>query len=330
MIGEILITNDGTGNLEFGNYDVALLQPSDPIRDRTWKTERVTRFPRNAGPYALLHDALQAAARTGQISSRARIDSYEIAHPWLSFSAGSTGLVQLGREISSVLNECRSLCDRLRCLEELPESTGHLYRVNLSERYSDRERNNIMLAWKRVHIPVAGRQPPKLSPARLRRFNRMLLDGEGFGVTPGQTRRGPAEVGGYIAVPAGDCDHLLRRLCDWVPTLDLGRTEVDHAILRALVAHVYLVWIHPFGDGNGRTARLLEYELLLRGGVPRAAAHLLSNHYNQTRDEYERQLALAVGSRGDLNSFATYAVKGLAAELAESVSPRPRGPLLLR
>ncbi len=38
-----------------------------------------------------------------------------------------------------------------------------------------------------------------------------------------------------------------------------------------------MAWIHPFGDGNGRTARLLEFLILARCGmVPLPAAHLLS------------------------------------------------------
>jgi hypothetical protein len=54
-------------------------------------------------------------------------------------------------------------------------------------------------------------------------------------------------------------------------------------LIAAVVAHVYFEWIHPFGDGNGRTGRLIELKLLLEAGVPQPAAHLLSNHYNATR-----------------------------------------------
>lgn len=64
------------------------------------------------------------------------------------------------------------------------------------------------------------------------------------------------------------------------------------AILKAIAAHLYLAWIHPF-DGNGRTARLMELRLLLAAGVTTPATHLLSNHYNLTRGEYYRQLDAA-------------------------------------
>jgi hypothetical protein len=74
--------------------------------------------------------------------------------------------------------------------------------------------------------------------------------------------------------------------------------DAVYAILKAMVAHLYLAWTHPFGDGNGRTARLIEFHILLSAGVPSPAAHLFSNHYNQTRAEYYRQLDRASKSGG--------------------------------
>ena len=61
--------------------------------------------------------------------------------------------------------------------------------------------------------------------------------------------------------------------------------EQSIAILRAITAHLYLIWIHPFGDGNGRLARLVEFTILLKSGIPSIAAHLLSNHYNATAEQ---------------------------------------------
>ena len=44
--------------------------------------------------------------------------------------------------------------------------------------------------------------------------------------------------------------------------------------------------------------------------MPNAAAHLLSNHYNLTRDEYYRQLQRASDSEGDVIPFLLYAIRG--------------------
>ena len=91
------------------------------------------------------------------------------------------------------------------------------------------------------------------------------------------------------------------------------------AIIKAVLAHLYIAWIHPFGDGNGRTARLIEFIILISSGVPATAAHLLSNHYNQTRPRYYRELKNASESKGDIIPFLTYAVQGLLDGLREQV-----------
>jgi hypothetical protein len=95
--------------------------------------------------------------------------------------------------------------------------------------------------------------------------------------------------------------------------------ETVYAIIRAIIAHIYLAWIHPFGDGNGRTARLVEFQILLAAGVPTPAAHLLSNHYNQTRTEYYRQLDRASKSGGEILPFLEYAVQGFVGGLREQL-----------
>ena len=102
------------------------------------------------------------------------------------------------------------------------------------------------------------------------------------------------EVGAarYRGAPAKDCEYLLTRLCQWLNDMDfeLGHSRLATPIVKAIVSHLYLAWIHPFSDGNGRSARLVECQILLNSGVPSPAAHLLSNHYNDTRSEYYRQL----------------------------------------
>jgi Fic family protein len=130
---------------------------------------------------------------------------------------------------------------------------------------------------------------------------------------PGTIRTYPVTVGSYRGAPEADCEFLLERICRWLTGNQFKARkgqEIVTAILKAILAHLYMAWIHPFGDGNGRTARLIEFEILISSGVPAPAAHLLSNHYNQTRTEYYRQLELASLSGGDYIAFVSYAVQG--------------------
>jgi len=140
------------------------------------------------------------------------------------------------------------------------------------------------------------------------------------GGVPGEISHSPVGVAGYRGAPRKECEHLLRRLCDWIESFKPeGELQVGMTIIKAVLAHLYLAWIHPFIDGNGRTARLLEFRLLFNGGVPAPAAHLLSNHYNKTRAEYYRQLDLSSKSPDGVMSFLFYAVQGFRDGLREQI-----------
>lgn len=135
---------------------------------------------------------------------------------------------------------------------------------------------------------------------------------------PGELRTHSVVVGDYRGAPAGECEHLLDRLCSWLGS-DAFRTDdeqlrVPLAIVKAVFAHLYLTWIHPFGDGNGRTARLLELHILLSAGLAEPTTQLLSNHYNRTRTAYYRQLS-AASKASDPLGFLHYAVQGFVNEL---------------
>jgi Fic family protein len=78
-------------------------------------------------------------------------------------------------------------------------------------------------------------------------------------------------------------------------------------------AHYRLVAIHPFADGNGRTARLLMNLLLLREGYPPIAIR------PEDRKTYLDTLERA-SVRDDLKSFQTFMHQRLNATLGEYLS----------
>ncbi len=196
-----------------------------------------------------------------------------------------------------------------------------------SKEYLAQEIRNVIAAYNTITNELLEDPSIKVSPARLDRYNAMILDGLQVedGVVPGQTRRRGVVVGNvYKAPDHQDCKYLLARLCDWLngPDFEAPPSMPEYraplAILKAMVAHLYLAWIHPYGDGNGRTARLMELELLLTAGFPPPVTQLLSNHYNATRTEYYRQLKRA-GESGDVIDFLTYAARGFVDELTEQL-----------
>jgi len=278
--------------------------------------------------------------------------TYEKTHPWLRFE------VDLRRAPAGLwlrLGEAQSKCEHIAGAPLRPDTALRLHQIFLakgalattaiegntlteeealrlvekrltlpkSREYLGQEVQNIVDACNRIARELDD-SSAELSVEQIMAFNQAVLDKLPLKphVVPGRIRDYGVEVGRYPGAPHEDCRHLLDRLCRWLnEPLFRGSKEdaIVYAILRAALAHLYIAWIHPFGDGNGRTARLIEFYVLLSAGVPSPAAHLLSNHYNQTRSEYNRQLEAASASGGDVMPFLTYAVQGFVDGLREQL-----------
>lgn len=86
---------------------------------------------------------------------------------------------------------------------------------------------------------------------------------------PGTWRRGPIYVRDeerdetvYEGPPAERVPGLIDEL-----VAELNRTDGTPSIVRAAMAHLNLVMIHPYSDGNGRMARCLQALVLARDGL---------------------------------------------------------------
>lgn len=277
--------------------------------------------------------------------------TYEQTHPWLNFNLDlrdltySTWLL-LGESVSKIehiagvpLNP--GAAEKLHTMylakgvlattaiegntlteDEVRE---HLQgRLNLppSRQYLGKEIDNVVAACNLIGSEIIRNDSGPITPETIRRYNALVLQELPLNedVVPGELRKHSVVVGRYRGAPASDCEYLLDRLCQWLNGLAFPEgQEQPFSILIAIVAHLYFVWIHPFGDGNGRTARLIEFRYLLQAGFPTPAAHLLSNFYNLTRTEYYRQLDKASRSGGNMSEFIAYATQGLVDQLREQL-----------
>ena len=94
-----------------------------------------------------------------------------------------------------------------------------------------------------------------------------------------------------------------------------------HPVALAALAHHRLAEIHPFLDGNGRTARLLMNLLLMRLGYPPTIIQRLN------RRQYYRVLARAdAGSRAPLINFVERAVERSLTLYLEACTPQTAPP----
>ncbi|MEX2262260.1 MAG: Fic family protein [Bryobacteraceae bacterium] len=81
-------------------------------------------------------------------------------------------------------------------------------------------------------------------------------------------------------------------------------------IIQAMALHYHFASMHPFMDGNGRTARALEALLLQRAGLRDTAFIAMSNYYYDEKTAYLTVLAGVRQAQHDLTAFITFALKG--------------------
>lgn len=192
-----------------------------------------------------------------------------------------------------------------------------------SQEYQQREVENILAAFNTLLTETTTHNRADLiSSTLLLRFHEMIGRelGEHFGAIPGKFAQTQRVVGGVYRPPAPeDVPPLVEKLCEWLQReFHYPQQRFSDAVVQAIVTHVYIEWIHPFDDGNGRTGRLVEFYILMRKGLPSIASHLLANHYNDTRPEYYRQLQRAKQD-SDLTAFLRYAVVGLRDGLVKAL-----------
>jgi Fic family protein len=183
-----------------------------------------------------------------------------------------------------------------------------------SKKYLQQEVENILDAFDTIFCDLAVEEEKELiTPGLILRFHAMVGKdiGDTFTASPGKFRRNNVTVGNYRPPSFSQIGELVSGFCTWLhKEFHYGAGQnFDEAVIQAVVSHIYIAWIHPFGDGNGRTARLLEFYILVRAGIPNIASHILSNHYNDTRGEYYRQLQEATAT-GVLSGFLCYALEG--------------------
>jgi len=280
--------------------------------------------------------------------------TYSRTHPWLTFQADLRDLpartwVQLG--------ECAAKCDQISSVPLKPSTTEELHQIYLakgiqattaiegntlteeevrkiiedkfqappSKKYLEQEIKNIIKACNQIAGHVRDNIQSFITPEKIREYNFIVLENLSVSenVQPGKFRDHSVSVGRYLGPNPREIPDLVGKLCDWLNGEEFeavkGHNPIVFAIVKAIITHLYIAWIHPFADGNGRTARLIEFKILAQSGVPLPAAHLLSNHYNATRSEYYNQLDKTSKAGGRITDFIAYAVQGYLDGLNEQL-----------
>jgi Fic family protein len=118
--------------------------------------------------------------------------------------------------------------------------------------------------------------------------------------------------------PNEDVPRLVRDLLEWLNSPE-GR-DLD-PVIEAGIAHYEFVRIHPFVDGNGRTARVLATLILYLRGFDAKQFFCLDDYYDSDRPAYYRALQRVDQDSLDLTGWIEYFVEGVGVSI-EAVKER--------
>ena len=127
----------------------------------------------------------------------------------------------------------------------------------------------------------------------------------------------------YLPPEAGDVPALMQQMVAWINReTKQGKLPIP---LVAGIAHYQYATIHPYYDGNGRTARLLTRLLLHRHGWRLWELYCLEEYYVCNLPDYYRNLAVGEShnyymgrAEADISGWLEYFCRGMASSLASA------------
>lgn len=96
---------------------------------------------------------------------------------------------------------------------------------------------------------------------------------------------------------------LIKDLCDF---FNKDNETFIHPIIKGCIIHFMIGWIHPFTDGNGRTARAIFYWYMLKRGYWLTEYLSISRIIKDTKSQYEKAFLYSETDGNDLGYFITY------------------------
>lgn len=161
-----------------------------------------------------------------------------------------------------------------------------------------------------------------INRAFLSEMHKMIVDGllpppDGEGdATPGDYRKVNLKINKSSHKPPEwlAVEDYMNELLEFVNNYDSPKYD----LLKTAIAHHRFVWIHPFGNANGRTVRLFTYAMLVKAGFNVNVGRVINPTavFCSNRNDYYNFLSEAdKGTIEGLTSWIEYVLKGLKDEI---------------
>jgi len=187
---------------------------------------------------------------------------------------------------------------------------------------AEQEIINLKTVYETIRQQEPTDQPAKLEESSIREKHKAITKDIDYGTNiPGTYRNhkvvvGNKDHGGVYTPPKclPDIQNLMKEFCTWINSKEIMGLD---AIVRAALTHYHLGLIHPFGDGNGRAARVIEASLLHVSGT-KLVPTMLSNYYYRNIDDYFWAFSLARKNKDhDVTPFIRFVLDGVMDSLQE-------------
>jgi Fic family protein len=147
----------------------------------------------------------------------------------------------------------------------------------------------------------------------IKEIHRLIIAGADDDHCPPGELRG-LNINVYFGIPqhrgvegGTECEEAFNALCD-----TLKHEFIKHdKLIQALALHYHFAAMHPFQDGNGRTARALEALMLQNVGLRDTLFIAMSNYYYEEKNNYLRILANVRAASHDLTEFLIFGLTGI-------------------
>lgn len=135
----------------------------------------------------------------------------------------------------------------------------------------------------------------------------------------GRFRTGVVMVGTHQAPEVELLDYCMKQFFEFYHGENITSPYIKMAIL-----HFYFVYMHPFCDGNGRIARLISTDFLIRSELDNFSALTLSKTINETAEAYYQALENSENNFFDVTPFIQYILKTVYDNLYEVLQEQDR------
>lgn len=198
--------------------------------------------------------------------------------------------LMIGRDVTAFVKDKKEVLNYFQALEELNTLTV--------EKKSQLENDDIL------HLHHTITKGVLKEPAReglYRSGNQYVL----------LKNRGTGEIT-FLPPSTDQVPGLMNNLIHWI---NENQNSIIDPVLEAAIVHYEFVRIHPFLDGNGRTARTLATLILIRRSFDTKRFFALDDFYNADRPRYYRMLRSVHQDDYDLTHWLEYFCEGVAVSM---------------